>query len=90
MHLDTYSLENILKGSANHRRIEVLFELKSTPDMSVEELAEATRSGYKTLSAHLKRLVTSGLITKNYYGRRVEHRLTERGTCVVDFIRTLS
>jgi DNA-binding HxlR family transcriptional regulator len=88
--MDSYYLEIMMKGAANHHRINALLRLKITPDMSVEELSSSCHVEYKTLSSHLKRLVTSGLITKKYYGRRVEHRLTNRGEEIVSFLRSIS
>ncbi len=88
--MDSYALQQIMKGASNHYRIDVLHELKTQPDLSVEELAERVNAGYKSLSVHLRRLKNAGLITKKNYGRRVEHRLTDRGECVADFLRTLS
>jgi len=88
--MDSYSLEIALKGAANHHRINVLLQLKNQPDMSVEELSETCHVAYKTLSVHLRRLKNAGLITKKKFGRRVEHKLTDRGICVADFLRTLS
>lgn len=88
--VDSYTLEIVMKGVANHHRINVMLQLKNQPDMSVEELSESCRVAYKTLSVHLRSLKNAGLITKKKYSRRVEHRLTDRGVCVAEFLRTLS
>lgn len=88
--MDRYFQENIVKGIANHRRIEILYTLASQPDLSVEEIAEVCSAEYKTIAMHLHRLAQSGLITKKYFGRRVEHRLTERGTQALDYLRCLT
>lgn len=82
--------ENIMKSLANHHRIELLNLLSSHADMSVEEIAESTGVGYKTIAVHLHRLAQSGLITKKYYGRRVEHRISPRGVQAVEYLRCLS
>ena len=87
--MDSYSQQKIIKGVANHRRIEVLYLLASQPDLSVEEVSAECRVDYKTIAEHLRKLSTSGLISKNHYGRRVEHRLTERGKSVLKFLREL-
>lgn len=88
--MDSYSLQQVMKGVSNHYRIDVLRQLKSQPDLSVEELAESLNVGYKTLSVHLRKMKNAGLISKKQYGRRVEHRLTERGACLVDFLVALT
>ena len=88
--MDSYNQEKIIKGIANHRRIEVLYLLAGSPSMSVEEIAEACRIDYKTVASHLKRMTLSGLITKTNYGRRVEHKITKLGSDSVKFLRTLS
>ena len=88
--MDRYTQEQIIKGLANHRRIDALFFLASCPDASVEEIAEACHVDYKTMAAHLKRMTTSGLVIKKPYGRRVEHRITPRGEQALQYISSLA
>jgi len=88
--MDSYTLEQIVKGFANHRRIDVLYLLAGTPGISVEEVAESCQVEYKTIASHLRKMAASGLITKKYYGRRVEHRLTSHGEQAVKFLNCLS
>lgn len=88
--MDNYSLEIIMKGASSHHRIAVLKQLKSQPDMSVEELSHSCGIAYKTLSVHLQRMESAGLISKTHFGRRVEHKLTPLGEKMAEFLRTLS
>jgi len=87
--MDSYSKQSIVKGFSNHRRIEILYLLAGSNDLSVEEIAEACAAGYKTIAVHVRKLATSGLVSKKHYGRRVEHRITDRGKAVLTFLRTL-
>lgn len=57
--------------------------------MSVEELAEAEKANLKTVSEHLRRLVTAGLVNKRYEGRRVVHTASPYGKAFLVFIKTL-
>lgn len=89
LQMNTYVLEQVVKGFSNHRRIEVLEVLSNDTVLSLEQLAEACKSDYKTLSVHLARMVRSGLITKRYAGRQVEHRITPLGNEILTFLRKL-
>ena len=81
-------LERHFKGVSNHHRIEILIKLSQCPGMSVEEIAEAQRANFKTISEHTRRLVQAGLINKQYEGRRVIHTLSPYGKAFVSFILT--
>ena len=84
--MDRYTQEQVLKGLANHHRVDVLCLLLSSPDLSVEEIANSCTVDYKTMSVHLHKLKRAGLISKNRYGRRVEHRITARGKQAVQYV----
>lgn len=88
--MDSYSKQAIVKGIANHRRIDVLALLSSNPDLSVEEIAEACAVDYKTIAVHLRKMTAAGLIAKKSYGRRVEHRITDRGSYALEFLKHLT
>ena len=88
--MDSYELEKIVKGVANHRRIDVMRLLRASPGLSVEEIAQQLRVEYKTLATHLFKLSSSGLVTKQNYGRRVEHTLTDRGTSMLKYLNGIS
>lgn len=82
-------LADILKGSANHHRIDVLFLLDKRGKLTLDEIVEALKANYKTIAVHVGRLHKSGLVTKRYKASSVEHRLTPRATLVLNFLRIL-
>jgi len=84
-----YRLERIVKGYANHRRIEILDLLERCPELSVAEIAGELRINFKTASEHIRRLAIAGLLMKRYEGARVRHKLTDRGLFILKFLRTL-
>jgi len=83
-------LERVVKGFANHRRIEILELLGKKPEMSVGEISLATEIELKTASEHLRRLTIAGLILKRYEGREVRHVLTPRARHILAFLRMLA
>ncbi len=82
-------LERVVKGFANHRRIEMLELLAKTPELSLQEIAEKLDIQIKTASEHLRRLAIAGLIMKRNAGREVRHALTERARDILTFLRML-
>lgn len=86
---DLRRIERIVKGFANHRRIEILALLKREPDLSVEGITERLNTSYENISDHLRKLSIAGLVTKQNRGRAVTHRLTERGNKCLAFSRTI-
>jgi len=84
-----YQLERIVKGVANHRRIEILELLKKNPELSLENISKKLGVNFKTLSEHIKRLATAGFVLKRYEGHSVRHRITNRGSIILKFLRTL-
>lgn len=84
-----YQLERIVKGIANHRRIEILELLRSVPELSLEEISEKLNVNFKTISEHIKRLAASGFVIKRYAGHAVRHKITDRGIIILKFLRTL-
>jgi len=83
-------LERVVKGFANHRRIEILELLAKKPEMSVGEISTALEIELKTSSEHLRRLTIAGLILKRHEGREVRHALTERAKHILTFLRVLA
>lgn len=81
--------EQIVRGFANHKRIEILRLLKREPGLSVEAIRERVRGNYQTVSEHVRRLHRSGLIHKRQPGPAMEHELTERGDFVLAFLYEL-
>lgn len=82
-------LERIIKGCANHRRIQIMELLSSNPELSVDEIADRLEVNYKTIAEHIRRLAIAGLVLKRSEGSSVRHKLTDRGLLILKFLRTL-
>lgn len=82
-------LERIIKGVANHRRIELLKTISSKPELSVQDLASVLDTDFRTIAAHLQKLTIAGLIMKRNDGVSVRHKLTDRGKDVLMFLRNI-
>lgn len=82
-------LERIVKGAANHRRIEILLLLDRKLDLSLTDIAEELTINFKTAHEHVRRLALAGLITKRNRGAAVCHTLSIRGQLILNFLRTL-
>lgn len=88
--MKTYKeLERMVRGFANHRRIETLVLLAKKPELSVDEIAEELNINFKTASDHIRRLAIASLVLKRNEGAAVRHKLTTRGKNVLKFLRTL-
>ena len=48
--LEYRKLERIVKGFANHRRLQILELLKRQPELSIQEVAEQVKSDEKNVS----------------------------------------
>lgn len=82
-------LERIVKGFANHRRLEILELLQRTPELSVENISERLGIGYENASDHLRKLAIAGLVLKRYQGTTVRHKLTDRALNILVFCKKL-
>lgn len=82
-------LERIVRGFANHRRIQILNLLERRPELSVAEIAETLRINYKTAAEHVRRLALNGLVLKRSAAASVRHKLTPRAIVILKFLRTL-
>ncbi|HBV01477.1 MAG TPA: hypothetical protein DEF00_03770 [Candidatus Taylorbacteria bacterium] len=82
-------LERMVRGFANHRRIQILEILKKNPEMSVDEIATSLDINYKTVADHVRRLAIAGLVLKRSQDVSVRHRLTGRAESILKFLRTL-
>ena len=82
-------LERILKGIANHRRIQIAELLKKEPELSVIEIADLLKINFKTASMHIQKLAISGLVLKRSDNNSVRHKLTRNGKSILEFSRTL-
>ncbi len=87
--LTSRQLERIIKGFANHRRLDVLQLLQKSPELSVDEIAERLSMGYLNASDHIRKLAVAGLVLKRSDGKSVRHRLTPRAKVVLTFCKTL-
>lgn len=82
-------LERIVKGFANHRRIQMLRLLEQEPDLSLIGICRRLHVAVKTASEHLRRAALAELIEKRNEGRLVRHRLTERGISALQYLRSI-
>ena len=79
-------LERYFKGSANHKRIDIICLLNKNDNLTLEGIAEMLDGNIKTISEHTRRLVQAGLLNKEYRGRKVEHKVSPYGKFFCDFI----
>lgn len=82
-------LERLVKGFANHRRIEILDLLAGHPELSIFEIARELGVNFKTISEHTRRLAVAGLVLKRSAGSAVRHKLSDRAQVILKFLRTL-
>jgi predicted ArsR family transcriptional regulator len=83
------TLERLVRGFSNHRRIQIMEVLKQTPEMSVDDMAKLLRINYKTAADHMRRLAIAGLVLKKSDSVSIRHKLTPRAEYVLKFLRTL-
>jgi len=82
-------MERIVKGFANHRRLEILELLRRVPELSVEDISDRLGIGYENASDHLRKLAIAGLVLKRNEGNTVRHKLTGRAISVLVFCKKL-
>ena len=82
-------LEKIVKGFANHRRIQILNLLSESPNLSLNDISTKLRINLKTASEHTRRLQLAGLIEKKYQGATVRHNISQLGIIILKFLRIL-
>jgi DNA-binding transcriptional ArsR family regulator len=82
-------LERIIKGFADHRRLEILELLQKTPELSVDEIAQKLSIGYMNASDHIRKMAVAGLVLKRSDGLCVRHKLTLRAMNVLAFCKKL-
>ncbi len=80
-------LERYYKGMANHWRIRILFLVSDKPGLSVEEIAQILKGNFKTISSHIQKLVTSGLVNKWSKSNFVFHKLSPYGKKFIEFTK---
>lgn len=82
-------IERIVKGFANHRRIQIIDLLNKEPELSVDDIAEKLHIGYENTSDHIRKLAITGLVMKHNHGTRVLHKLTTRAVIILEFCKKL-
>ena len=83
----TKQMERHLKGMSNHYRIAILLLISNNKKITLETIVERLKANEKTIGEHTRRLVTAGLINKDYRGKFVEHTLSPYGKLFVDFLK---
>jgi predicted transcriptional regulator len=81
--------ERIVKGFANHRRIQILELIGEEPELSILDISKKLRVNFRTISEHIRRMAIAGLLMKRSSGNSVRHKLTDRGKSILMFLRTL-
>jgi predicted transcriptional regulator len=82
-------LERIVKGVANHRRIQILRLLAKEPELSLEGICSRVKIDVKTGWEHVRRMAIAGIVLKRSEGRSVRHRLSSRGDNILTFLGML-
>jgi predicted transcriptional regulator len=82
-------LERVVKGFANHRRLQILNLLKSQPELSVDQIAHRLEIGYENTSDHIRKMAIAGLLLKRSDSPYVRHKLTSRAELVLAFCKKL-
>jgi DNA-binding transcriptional ArsR family regulator len=82
-------VERIIKGFANHRRIQILDLLHKEPELSVDDISEKLHMGYENTSDHIRKLAITGLVLKRYESTTVRHKLTSRAKNILVFCKKL-
>ena len=80
-------IEKHIKGIANHRRIDILLLIASSPGITLDDISKFVNCNFKTVSGHTLKLVNTGLVDKNYNGRAIMHSLSPYGKIFVKFIK---
>ncbi len=89
MALQHRNVERIVKGFANHRRLEILELLSNESELSVVEIADKLKMGYENASDHIRKMAIAGLVMKRNDGPNVRHKLTSRAVSILAFCKKL-
>ena len=79
----------MVKGFANHRRLQIIELLKREPELSVDEIAEKLNIGYMNASDHIRKLAIAGFVLKRNDGSSVRHKITGRAITILEFCKKL-
>ena len=82
-------LERIVKGFANHKRIQIMQLIYSQPELSVQDISIKLKINFKTASEHIRRLTIAGLVLKRNQSVYVLHKLSPLGLIILKFLRKL-
>lgn len=83
-------LERHFKGVANHWRIEIMYLVNSSDNITLDEIAKQLKANFKTISEHTKKLVQAGLLNKKYKGRNVTHTLSPYGKEMIKVLKSFA
>ncbi len=89
MSLQYKKIEKMVKGFANHRRIQILELVKIKPGLTVDKIAESLNVNFMTVSDHIRKLSDAGLVSKQKKGKYVVHTLTKQGNNILSFCKML-
>ena len=78
-------IEKVVKGFANHRRINILYLLKQEPELSVSDISKKLKINFRTTSDHIGKLARAGLLIKRYDNNSVRMKLTNLGKSILAF-----
>src|SRR6266567_2347207 len=84
-----WNLERVVKGFANHRRLQILDLLEREPELSVDDIAERLHMGYENASDHIRKMAIAGLVLKRNDGLSVRHKLAPRAESILVFCKKL-
>lgn len=82
-------MEIVVKGFANHRRLDIMVLLSKESELSLQAISQRLDINFKTASEHLRRLMLAGLIIKTNDANFVLHTITPRGREVLHFLERL-
>ncbi|MDP2788530.1 MAG: winged helix-turn-helix domain-containing protein [bacterium] len=82
-------LERIVKGFANHKRLQILGLLGKESELSVQEISDRLKSDVKNISAHITKMAIAELVLKRSDTNFVRHKLTKRGKSILQFVRII-
>jgi DNA-binding MarR family transcriptional regulator len=82
-------LERVVKGFANHRRIQILRLLETDDSLSLLDICRRLHLDNRTGCEHVRRIHLAGLVNKHSQGRRVLHQLSDAGRVALACLRAL-
>lgn len=77
-------LVKVFKAVANEKRVKILRLLVKEKEVSVEEIAQRLKIGYKTASSHLQKLINVNLVKRYQKSLFVFYSINEDKTKIYD------